>query len=139
MRIVLDSNVFISALIRDSTTRQIIVWADLDLYFPESALHSIRKYEELILKKSGITEADFYKLLEALLRHIKLVPDEEIKNNLVKAKQAMEHVDPEDVLYVATALGLEDSVVWSNDKDFEKQSLIKVLKTEDLVTLLQVR
>ena len=38
----LDANVFLSALIRDSATRRIIVSYGIEFYFPEPALNRIK-------------------------------------------------------------------------------------------------
>ncbi|MBI2653518.1 PIN domain-containing protein [Candidatus Woesearchaeota archaeon] len=133
MKIILDVNVILSALIRDSTTRKIILNSDFDFYFPESSLHKIRKYKDYILEKSGLLEEEYNKLMATLFKYIRLVPSEEIEKNWDEAKRIMEHIDPEDVVFIATALGISDSVIWSDDRHFEKQDKVKVLKTEDVV------
>ena len=133
MKVILDVNIILSALIRDSTTRKIILNSEFDFYFPEPSLHKIRKYENYILEKSGLSEEEYDKILAILFKYIKLVPTEEIEKNWNKAKEIMEYIDSEDVVFIATALGLTDSVIWSDDGHFEKQDKVKVLKTEDMV------
>ena len=135
MKIILDVNVILSALIRDSTTRKIILNSEFDLYFPEPSLHKIRKYKNYILEKSGLNEEDYNQIMETLFKYIRLVPTEEIEKNWTEAKKIMEHIDPEDVVFIATALSVSDSVIWSDDKHFEKQSKVKVLKTKDILNL----
>lgn len=135
MRIVADVNIILSALIRDSITRKIILELGLDIYFPEPALHKIRKYKNLILEKSRLEEESYSHILTNLFKYIKLVPAEEIEGNWNKAKEIIEHIDKEDVVFIATALGIETSVIWSDDKDFEKQDKIKVFKTKDMAKL----
>ena len=133
MRIILDVNVILSALIRDSTTRKIILDSEFDFHFPEPSLHKIRKYKNHILEKSGLSEEEYNELMATLFKYIKLVPTEEIEKNWDKAKKIMEHIDKEDVVFIATALSLPDSVIWSDDGHFEKQDKVKVLKTEDMI------
>src|SRR3989338_6637186 len=133
MKIILDVNVILSALIRDSTTRKIILNFEFDFYFPEPSLHKIRKYKDYILKKSGLTEEEYNKIMATLFKYIKLVPTEEIEKNWDKAKKIIEHIDKEDVIFIATALSISDSVIWSDDRHFEKQDKVKVLKTGDIV------
>ncbi|MBS3104968.1 PIN domain-containing protein [Candidatus Woesearchaeota archaeon] len=133
MKIILDVNAILSALIRDSTTRKIILNSQFDFYFPEPSLHKIRKYKDYILEKSGLTEDEYDKLMATLFKYIKLVPTEEIEKNWDEAKKIMEHIDPEDVVFIATALSIADSVIWSDDRHFEKQDKVKVLKTEDII------
>jgi len=134
MKIILDVNVILSALIRDSTTRKIILNYEFDFYFPEPSLHKIRKYKDYILEKSGLTEAEYDKLMATLFKYIKLVPTKEIEKNWDEAKKIMEHIDPEDVVFIATALGISDSVIWSDDGHFEKQDKVKVLKTKGIIS-----
>ena len=100
MKIILDVNVILSALIRDSTTRKIILNSQFDFYFPEPSLHKIRKYKDYILKKSGLTEEEYNKIMATLFKYIKLVPTEEIEKNWDKAKKIIEHIDKEDVIFI---------------------------------------
>jgi len=133
MKIILDVNVILSALIRDSTTRKIISNSEFDFYFPELSLHKIRKYKSYVLEKSGLTEEEYNKLMTTLFKYIKLVPTEEIEKNWDEAKKIMKHIDSEDVVFIAVALRIKDSVIWSDDGHFEKQGKVKVMKTEDMV------
>lgn len=71
--------------------------------------------------------------MATLFKYVRLVPTEEIEKNWSEAKKIMEHIDKEDVIFIATALGIIDSVIWSDDKHFEKQGKVKVVKTEDMV------
>lgn len=136
MIVIVDVNVLLSALIRDSITRKIIVKSGLEFCFPEPSLHKIRKYKEYIIEKSGLSELEFLVILHNLLCFVRIIPTEEIIQNWDKAKQIMEHIDPEDVTFIATALSKENSIIWSDDKDFEKQNKIVVLKTRDMINLL---
>ncbi len=133
MKIILDVNAILSALIRDSTTRKIILNSQFEFYFPEPSLEKIRKYKEYILEKSGLTEEEYDKIMATLFKYIKLVPTEEIEKNWDEAKKIMEHIDPEDVVFIATALSISDSVIWSDDGHFEKQDKVKTLKTKEMV------
>jgi predicted nucleic acid-binding protein len=135
MRFVIDTNILLSALIKDSTTRKIIVKSGWNFYYPEMSFHEVRKYKELVLKKSGMDEADYNKLLDLLLEHINIVPDERIMNNLEKAKEVIAHIDPDDVVFIATKFSISDSIIWSDDSDFDKQDEVMVLKSEKIVKL----
>lgn len=137
MKIIVDVNAILSALIRDSTTRKIILNSEFDFYFPEPSLHKIRKYNNYVLEKSGLTEGEYNKIMATLFKYIQLVPTEEVEKNWDEAKKIMEQIDPEDVVFIATALSISDSVIWSDDRHFEKQDKVKVLKTGELVGLHQ--
>ncbi|HLD96744.1 MAG TPA: PIN domain-containing protein [Candidatus Nanoarchaeia archaeon] len=135
MRIVVDVNVVLSALIRNSSTRKLIFETKHELYFPEHSLHKLRKYQNYVIGKAGLNERDYARLLAILFRNLKVIQTEEIKENWGKAKEIMEHIDKEDVVFIAAALSLDNSAIWSEDKDFERQTRVKLLKTRDIVEL----
>ncbi len=138
MIIILDVNIVLSALIRDAKTREIIVKSSNDFCFPEPSLQKIRKYKGLILEKSGLSEQEFLVIFNTLFHFIQIVPNEEILLYWEESKEIMEHIDPEDVTFIAAALSQgEDSVIWSDDKHFEQQDKIHTLKTKDLVALFE--
>ncbi|MBI5389948.1 hypothetical protein HZB02_00480 [Candidatus Woesearchaeota archaeon] len=117
MNIVVDLNIILSALLRDSLTREILVRSNLSFCFPEASLHKIRKYEPYILQKSGLSEAELSSLLSLLFVHIQLISDEVLLPYWPEAKSAMELIDSEDVVFIAAALSI-DGTIWSEDKDF---------------------
>ena len=135
MKILVDVNIVLSALIRDSSTRKLILETRHELYFPEPSLHKLRKYQDYVIGKAGLNEKDYTGLLAILFKHIKVIPTEEIMKNWEKAKGIMEHIDQEDVVFIAAALSLDNTSIWSEDKDFERQTKVKVLKTRDIVNL----
>ena len=132
MKLVIDVNVVLSALLRDSLTRKLILESFDDLYFPEPSLEKIQKYKGYILEKSGLSAKDFDGLLQALFRHIELVPAKNLQDSWAQAKKIMEHIDVEDVVFIACALEL-DAVIWSDDRHFEKQNAVTIRKTADMV------
>ncbi|MBI3413454.1 MAG: PIN domain-containing protein [Candidatus Aenigmarchaeota archaeon] len=136
MNIVVDTNVLISALIRNSTTRKIIIESDCKFYYPETSLHEIRNYKALILDKSGISEVEYDELFNRLLKYVTLITDEQIRPKLKDAEMEFARVDPDDVVFLAAALTIDNCMIWSEDKDFEKQNRIKILKTRDVLKLL---
>jgi predicted nucleic acid-binding protein len=135
MILVIDTNILISALIRDSTTRKIIVKSEWEFYYPENSFHEVRKYKNLVLEKSGMGEQEYTEMLNYLLKHIKLVPEELIQQELDESNKLLGKIDPDDVIFLATALSLDDSKIWSDDTHFEKQDEVKVFKTKDIVKL----
>src|SRR3989338_9940299 len=135
MILVIDSNILLASLIRYSTVRKIIVESGWDFFYPESSFHEIRKYKDLVLEKSGMSEEDYTELLNHLLKHIKLVPEEEIKGNMGEADTLLGKIDPDDVVFLATAFSIEDSKIWSDDPHLEKQIKVRVFKTKHIVLL----
>ena len=56
MIIIVDVNVLLSALIKDSATRELIVTSGQEFCFPERSIQKIRKYKHHIQEKSGPKE-----------------------------------------------------------------------------------
>ncbi len=136
MKIVIDVNIILSALIKNSATREIVMESGLDFCFPEPSLAKINKYLGYVIEKSGLSKDEYDIVLTNLLKHVDIVTVEEILRNWTEAKKIMEHIDAEDVVFIATAMCFENTVIWSDDKHFEKQNRIKVWKTSDLIRLL---
>lgn len=137
MIIIIDVNVFLSALIKDSTTREILLTYEQEFCFPERSLQKIRKYKSLIQEKSGLSDLDFLKLFHSLLKFIRIIPDEELLDHWEEAMKIMTPIDEEDVTFIAAALSQNNAVIWSDDKHFEKQDKVITLKTKDWVNLFE--
>ena len=135
MNIIIDVNIILSALLKDSTSRKIILQASAKFYFPEDSLQKIRKYQEYILEKSQLGQEDFHFLLAGLFQPIHILTHEQIMENWEEAKNIMEKIDEEDVIFIAAAIYIKDSFIWSEDKHFEKQNSVKVLKTKEILSL----
>ena len=133
MKIILDANIIISALIRDSAVRAIVSLSGDDFYFPRVAINEIEKYRSLILDKAEITDVEFDILYHKLFRRITLVNDSKLEPFLKEALDIMGKTDISDAVFVACALVYRNSVIWSDDKHYKKQKRIKVWKTYDIL------
>lgn len=133
---IIDTNIIISALIKDSITRKIIIESGLNLFYPELSLLEIKKHEDYIIKKSNYSKNEFNQILNKLLEYIKLIPTEIIQINLKESKEIMKDIDINDSIFIAAALSLNCDI-WSDDSDFDKQTKIKVIKTKDLLNIFE--
>ena len=132
MKLVVDANVVISALISDSKTRELLVTLEPDLLTPEVVHDEIERYEDLIVEKSGMDIDRVRQFIDLLFDHIETVPASEFYQYIDQAESAIGDTDPDDVLYVACALGCEASI-WSDDSDFAEQELVSVFTTSEVV------
>ena len=130
MKIIVDTNIIISALIADSLTRKIIMKSELEFYYPDIGLNEIIKYKHLILQKSQMKENELDILLSLLLKRIVLLSEDRIKQKFREATEIFKTIDPDDIIFLAAALSIKDSIIWSEDKDFERQKKVKVMKTK---------
>lgn len=132
MNIVIDTNIFISALIKDSTVRKLIVNSKDDLLFPEFEFNEIEKHKGEILEKSGLSGYELDNLLLNLLKYVQIVKTEKIIDYKSRAFDIIGKIDKDDVIFIATALAY-NAVVWTDDADFQKQDKIKTLTTKDMI------
>ena len=134
LKLVADANILFSFFKRDSTARELITSVELlKLYSPELALKELTKYKELICKKSKLNETEFEESLKALKLFVSFESEDFFKKLLPKARKISPDID--DAAYFALALKLGCSI-WSNERRLKRQSVVKVLTTEDLARLL---
>ena len=58
MKLVVDTNVLISALLKDSLTRKLIIHIDAKLYTLEFSREEIEKHKNELLKKGNFNEVE---------------------------------------------------------------------------------
>lgn len=138
MKIIVDSNIIIAALIRDSITRKLIIDLSPDLYFPKAMLDEIKKYKSMIMEKTGLSEDSYILLFEKLFKYIRIVPDEHLVANKLPAQKIMGEIDPKDSLLIACAFSFEESVIWSNDPHLKKQKKIETYTTEEIILNIEI-
>jgi predicted nucleic acid-binding protein len=138
MKLVVDANVVISALIADGETRELLVTLEPTLLTPTVVHHEIDRYEGRIVEKSGMSPEKVQQFLDLLFEHIETVPGKEFDEHIERAKRAIGETDPDDVLYLACALGC-DAGLWSDDTDFEQQNLVPVFTTSTVVESFATR
>ena len=137
MKIVIDSNILISALIKNSVTRKIIMEFGLRFYYPALAIQEVEKYKDLILEKSRLSNRDYNELLGVLLSYIILVPQEVIVPFIQEANKIMGNIDKKDVIFIAFALAVLNEGIWSEDGDFRKQDNVRVWNTREILELIK--
>jgi predicted nucleic acid-binding protein len=82
---VIDSNIVFSTILKDSTTRKIILSDAFNLFVPEFLFSEVRKDEDIILKKSGLEKEKFELFLLLLQSHLMVVPYIEFSGFLEEA------------------------------------------------------
>lgn len=127
--IVVDANIIIAALIRNSKVRRILSKNIYEFVSPDFVLEEIEKYKDYICEKSGLKKEDINILIVILLQTITIISAEEYKSSLSKALEIMKN-DKKDVPYVACYLAWKCDAIWTNDKDFEGKEGITIIKTE---------
>lgn len=136
MKLVLDTNRIIAALVKNSASREILLSGKFEFLTVGVSVSEIEEHKEELLMRTKMSAEDFGKLLSLLLSKVKIVNDTAIQSKMKEAKVLMDKVDPDDTPFIALALATENDGVWSNDKHFDRQDKIKVWKTQELLKLL---
>ena len=93
MKIIIDTNVLMAGLIKDSIVRTVLLTKDIKFFLPEFAIQEIKKYEPELLKKSGYTKKEFKTMMNLLLEKIKIIPKSMISESMIRAEKIMSDVD----------------------------------------------
>jgi len=133
MDLIIDANILFAALIKKDLTSDLIVYDLFRLYAPEYIFTEFEKYRGYIKRKTERSNEDFNEALNIFRRRIELIPYEEIKPFINKAREISP--DIKDIPYIALALKL-NIPIWSNDKTLkEKQNKIKIYSTHELISM----
>lgn len=130
MKVTIDANILFSALLRKGPTRKILFNPEIELYAPRFLLTEFQKHTVFLIKKFGGDKEEFAVLCQTILLQIHFVQDKELQPFLPAAASLLQ--DPKDWLYLACSLK-EDTLLWSNDKGFKKQSRVKVKTTAEMI------
>ena len=133
MRIVVDTNRILSALLKDGTDRKIISSQNIDFFSLGYALDEIENHMDYIIGKSGLPKENVDTLLNLIMEKIDIVTHEEIEAKMNEAMEIMEKIDQKDAPILACALAIQNDGIWSEDKHLHKQKRVKAWHSEDLL------
>jgi len=131
--LVVDTNIIIGALLKDSLIRNLILRDMFDLYSLFLSQEEVRKYIPLIMERTGIPRNEIENTLSGIYSHITLMNHKMLDETIAEARSVMDAIDPGDTSFLALALALPVDGIWSDDKHFQKQSRVKVWTTEALL------
>ena len=131
MKILVDTNRIIAALIKDSDSRKIMKDSNIEFVTIGLSKDELEKYKDYIKGKSGVTDDEFRVVFNRIMRNVSVLRDDFIRPFIQEAKEIMDNIDKKDTPFVAAALAT-NLPIWSDDKHFEKQSKVNIHKTKDL-------
>ena len=137
MRVVLDTNVLLSALMRDGLTHTLLLYPDLDVVMPEFALEEVYRYLPSFAKRMGIATPQARLTVELLLGHVETVPHEDYSHEIQRADEILRDVDPDDAPFAARAFATS-LPIWTQDNALQNCKGISTISTMDLAKRLGV-
>src|SRR3989338_7872467 len=136
MKLVIDTNVFMAGLVKDSIVRKVLSSENIQFFIPEHALNELEKHKNTLIKKANINVAEFDEMVSLLLENIEVVPESKIKVKFKEAEAVMKDIDIKDSPFIATVLSIECDGLLTFDEHFQKQNKIKIFKIKDLINIL---
>jgi predicted nucleic acid-binding protein len=134
MKIIVDANVVIAALIKPSITREVLLYPYIDYYSPDFLLKEIKEHEKEISAKAG---SGYRRAMELITKKLIMMPNHFYKNSMQEAHKIIGNIDKDDEQYIALALSLDADGIWSYDGDFKMQNKVNTFATTDLLSLIK--
>ena len=88
MKFVLDTNVVLKALIKDSMVRGILLGSTHEFLIPDHAIDETKKHLDVVAKKSGLTQSEINAVIETLLKNIQVIPADKSSRNGMKLRRS---------------------------------------------------
>jgi len=134
-KLVVDANVLVGALLRDSTNRNLILHGQLDLHAPEWLWDEFERNRSLLLKKSRATGASLDLLIERLQDQVRSIPMATIEQHVQTALKRVGDANEYDAPYVAAAIAIEGGV-WTHDKTLGELAGVPCFTTGQILAAL---
>jgi predicted nucleic acid-binding protein len=133
MKLVVDANVFISALIGGKAA-ELLFNPNFELLTTERTTWEVKKYLPMLAGYTEKSPADLLLLFELI--PVRACQSREYERSLSTAQDLIGDRDPFDVDILALTLET-GAPLWSNDSDFEEIDKITLLKTKDIIDLVE--
>jgi predicted nucleic acid-binding protein len=137
MRLVIDSNRLMAGLIKHSICRKIILHKDFAFYSPDAVVIEIGRHRDYLIEKSKTDEKNFDVLLYTLLENITVIPYEDMQDEFEIALKEMKSIDVKDSPFLAVGIAVKADGIWTEDRDFLKQNILKVYSTKELLDMIR--
>ncbi|MCR4368755.1 MAG: PIN domain-containing protein [archaeon] len=134
MHLVVDANIVIAALVKDSTTRKLLLSEKFELAAPQFLFEELEKHVSEISKKAKVGKIELNKLILHMQKTSKITIYESGGfRGLMKEAQKISP-DKNDSQYFALALHL-NCQIWSNDKEMKNQDKVGIFNTKEILEL----
>ena len=111
----------------------------VDLLAPEFLHEEIVRHMPLLRRRAGLSERAGAELLDLLEGYLTMLPAEVLLPHWKRAGEAIGHIDPRDVAYVAAALAVPSDGIWSDDPHLKAQRIVSCWTTKEIVGALRAQ
>ena len=112
---IVDANILFSALISNKSGYASL-FSKNEILTTDFLFIELEKYHKTILKKSKLSEQDFFDFTVLLFKHITVIPSLSLSKICLEAAYKLcENIDTKDILYIALTLQLPDSIFITRD------------------------
>ena len=94
MRLVIDTSILISALLKDSTTREILLFSNIEFLLPEYAFGELERHKNSISNRSSLSIEEIDIVLSLISENIAIISASELKPYMKKAFKIIGKIDP---------------------------------------------
>ena len=133
MKIVVDTNRIIAALVKDGTSREILFDEYFEFITPDYTLIEIEEHKDELLKRIKVTEKEFEILRAFIFEYIEILPCEEYQKCIEECKNDISDID--DIPHLATCLASKAEGIWAHDPHFKEQQKVKVFTNIDMLRM----
>ena len=133
MKIAVDTNRVIAALVKDSTTRNILFDRNFEFVTPDYTITEIQEHKEELKDKTNLNDDEFDILLALLFENITIIPKSDYEAYLNECKNNIS--DSDDVPVLAVAIATKAEAIWAHDPHFKQQKKMKVFTNIDLLKI----
>src|SRR3989338_3558295 len=137
MQLVLDSNILFKALIGKGRVLRILFSDKVNLLAPEFLFEEFEKHKSEIAEKGKTSLSELEEVLSLIKEEIQIIPSEKISSS-IKSKARILSSHLKDEAYFAVALAF-NTIIWSDESRFKKQSEVRVANTSELIELLNLK
>ncbi|MCJ7608669.1 PIN domain-containing protein [Candidatus Bathyarchaeota archaeon] len=135
MKLIVDTNILLKALIKDSKVRAVLLSPNHQLYIPEYALEEVERHMPTLVEKTGLTEEEIKLAISIIQTNMQVIPSESIQAKLNEANGIIGSIDRGDVPFVAAALSISCDGIESDDRDLKRQIRIRIWNSREIICL----
>ena len=133
MKILVDANRIVAALMKQGTTRDILLDEAFEFVTPDYSISEIEEHRGEFQQKVKLTKEEFDLLLTLLFERITVLPKSVYNDFTDECKEAIEDID--DAPYLAACLASKSLGIWSHDPHILRQKKASVFTNIDMLRL----